>query len=210
MFPLIKNIYKALPYDFFTDTELFRLVPGSDNARHAIIKRGIAKNELIRIRRGVYCLGESWIRKPVNNFALAHRCYGPSYISLESALSYHELIPEGVYTTTSACLKRSMEFHSKAGSFAYIRNSRFTMKGVERILMDIFPVLMATPAKAILDYVFLYKKKWTTTEPLIKSLRIVEEDLLKIPFDSFSALLPDYRNKSVDKFIKGIQKEFFE
>ncbi|MGK5091468.1 hypothetical protein WDW89_05545 [Deltaproteobacteria bacterium TL4] len=207
MFPLIENIYQTLPFDFFTDTELLRLIPGSDASRHGIIKRALAKKDLIRIRRGLYCLGESWKRKPLNLFALAHRCYGPSYISIESALSFHGLIPEAVYTITSVCLKRSIEFHSPIGIFAFTGHSRFTMKGVERILMETFPVLMATPAKAILDYVQVYKKDWTTIEPLIKSLRVDEEDLSQIPFDDFSELLPFYKNQCIHRLVHSLQKE---
>ena len=43
----------------------------------------------------------------------------PSYISFESALSYRGLIPEAVYTTTSACLKRARRFASKVGLFSF-------------------------------------------------------------------------------------------
>ncbi len=207
MFPLIETIYRTLPYDFFTGTELTRLIPGSDAARQGILKRAMAKGELIRIRRGVYCLGNAWQRTSLNLFALAHRCYSPSYISLESALSFHHLIPEAVYVTSSLCLKRSMDFHSPVGVFSYTRHSRFTMKGVERVMMGNLPVLMAKPATAIVDYAQVYKKDWTTLEPLVKSLRIDEDDLSQIPIEDFSGLVPYYQSRRIEQFVKCISKE---
>ena len=66
-------------------------------------------------RRLVEWQEKGYIRKVINRwyvfsdievddnmrFWIANRIYQPSYVSLESALSYYNLIPEAVYTTTS-------------------------------------------------------------------------------------------------------------
>ncbi|HSW71384.1 MAG TPA: hypothetical protein VLH77_05335 [Gammaproteobacteria bacterium] len=60
-----------------------------------------------------------YLRKP-HPFELAQYIYGPSYISLESALSFHKLIPETVYTVTSTTVKRSREFQTPLGVYSFL------------------------------------------------------------------------------------------
>ena len=53
----------------------------------------IKSGEIIKVRRGLYVWPPpaSWSLK-----TLANKIYGPSYISFEYALSYHQMIPERV------------------------------------------------------------------------------------------------------------------
>ena len=104
---LVDKILEQIPYDTITDTELSGLLEGSEASRHNQLKRVLAKGELLHIRRGVYQLAKRYQRKPLNPFELAQKIYGPSYISFESALSYHGLIPEAVYSISSASLSAS-------------------------------------------------------------------------------------------------------
>src|SRR5258705_210846 len=96
----------------FTDSLLKTMIGGSDHRRYGLVKRALKSGDLIQIRRGLYVLGQKHRMTDVNLFELAQRVYGPSYISLESALSYHGLIPEAVYAVTSVCMKRSKEFET--------------------------------------------------------------------------------------------------
>ncbi len=78
----------------------------------------IRSGEIIRVRRGLYVPGNG------NSYSmktLANRIYGPSYISFEYALSYHNLIPERLTTITSASLakNRRKEFRTPVGTFVY-------------------------------------------------------------------------------------------
>ena len=50
---------------------------------------------------------------------LANLIYGPSYISLDYALSLHGLIPERVETITSVTTRRSRHFDTPFGTFSY-------------------------------------------------------------------------------------------
>jgi len=69
------------------------------------ISEWIKNGELISLRRGLYIPGpKSDIEKP-EPFLIANHLCGPSYVSLESALSYWGLIPERVYEITSVTLK---------------------------------------------------------------------------------------------------------
>src|SRR3989338_4412226 len=121
MLSIIDYIRDRVPYDSFSGTELASFLTGSKASRYGLIKRAIADEKLIPVRRGLYCLAERYRRHPLNLFAVAQKIYGPSAISFESALSYHGWIPEAVYTVASATTKRSRCFENKLGVFDFVR-----------------------------------------------------------------------------------------
>lgn len=103
-----------------TDVELSLLLRDSADSRYAKLKRLLAANKLIRIRRGLYCRTDAVDHSiKIHPLELAQYIYAPSYISLESALVYHKLIPEAVHTITSVCTKRSKDFNTPLGLFSY-------------------------------------------------------------------------------------------
>lgn len=55
------------------------------------VSRIMAAGELIPLRRGLYLQDRT-----ANPLALAPAIHGPSYVSFESALAWHGLIPERV------------------------------------------------------------------------------------------------------------------
>ena len=83
--------------------------------------RNLRENgDLIRIRKGLYVAPSFPGRPPaVSPLALAALIYGPSYVSLESALSHHGLIPERVDEITSVTCKRAKRFQTPLGRFTY-------------------------------------------------------------------------------------------
>ena len=99
---LTEQVIGLLPYSQFTGQEVAALFPGSDDRRYGLVRRAIASGEIIHIRRGLYCLSSKYQKKGMNPYALAQQVYGPSYVSLESALSWHGWIPEAVHGITNA------------------------------------------------------------------------------------------------------------
>ena len=97
------------------------MFPGSEDSRYGLVKRALASGEIIRIRRGLYCLAPKYQKKGINLYALAQLVYGPSYVSLESALSWHGWIPEAVHAITGASFKKAKEFTTPLGVFRYDR-----------------------------------------------------------------------------------------
>ena len=85
----------------------------------------------------------------------ANRIYQPSYISLETALSYYGLIPEAVYTTTSVSTLKTISFDTHLGAFAYRHVKPAFFFGYRIIEWQGFPIKMAEPEKVILDYLYL-------------------------------------------------------
>jgi len=86
----------------FTDLFLKNLIPSTDNRRFGLVKRWIKKGEIIQLKQGIYLLVEKNRKRGVNLFQIAQILYEPSYISLESALSYHGWIPEAVLSILTA------------------------------------------------------------------------------------------------------------
>ena len=86
---------------------------------HALIKEGVLEN----IKKGLYVTGPTLKVNRPEPFLLANHILGPSYISLDSALSYHAFIPERVYELTSMTTKASRRFQTPMGVFTYIRLS---------------------------------------------------------------------------------------
>lgn len=111
------------------------------------IARMINRGELFPLRRGLYAT-----RPDLHPYGLAASIYGPSYISFETALSFHGLIPEAVYEITSATLKRPQSFENRFGSFRYLTVPRTVYAiGIERITESGLPFLIASPTKALCD-----------------------------------------------------------
>ncbi len=200
-----ENLREVLPSDVFTDTEVSSVVQKSANAQYGLIKRSIANGDIIPLRRGVYGLGKKYRRQPFNLFELANKIYSPSYVSLESALSYHGWIPEAVYTTTSISAKRSKEFETPVGMFSYSRIPRFNFVGVERVVEGKSIFLMANPTKALIDFIYVNKVGMGIKE-LTDSLRIESEFLGQISLELVARLVEAYRSKRVTRFARRLTR----
>lgn len=195
---------------YLTEVEVEALLDGTPDSRYGKVKRLLAQGKLLHIRRGLYMLTDKagFLGKP-HPFELAQYIYGPSYISLESALSFHNLIPEAVYTTTSVCIKRSKIFQTPLGEFSYLHvPGQDFYFDVKLITENSYRFFMAKPWKAICDYVFCYKKSWDSLEPLAKSLRINLDDLPYLPDGEIEMLDEYYHHTRLTRFLKGAKRHF--
>jgi len=200
---------QGLQRPYLTTPELDLLIDGSTDSRYGKIKRLLEKGRLLHIRRGLYCTTDITNSNKPHPFELAQYIYGPSYISFESALAYHQLIPEAVYATTSACCKRSKEFHTPLGVFSYLHLPTIDFyTQVELVNENNYHFFMATPWKAICDYIFCYKKNWGNLDPLISSLRIDPEELPKLTDKKIELLDDYYKNKKISLFLRNVHREF--
>ena len=208
MVNLLKKI-PTFPHSYISDADFEVLLGSTPDSRYGKIKRLLAQGKLLHIRRGLYCLTEELgcLIKP-HPFELAQYIYGPSYISLESALSFHKLIPETVYTVTSATAKRSKEFRTPLGVYSYLHLPRenFYVE-VERVQEDDRQFFMAKPWKAICDYVYCYRKDWTNLEPLLGSLRMNHDELPSLGVGELQQLQDYYHHRRLDLFLKGVHKK---
>ncbi len=129
------------------DSLRMKNILGEMSDKRGKIARLLHSGELIQLRRGLYAT-----RRDLNPFCFAASIYGPSYISFETALSYHGLIPEAVYEIISATIKRPKEFNNVFGRYRYLTVPEAVYPiGIERITESRLPFLIASPSKALCD-----------------------------------------------------------
>lgn len=114
---------------------------------HALEKEG----ELVRLKKGLYVVSPKVTGQELLPELVANHLYGPSYVSMESALRYYGLIPERVYAVRSMTTKHNREFKNEVGAFTYreVADDYFA-EGVTQSKTDV-PFLIATPEKALCD-----------------------------------------------------------
>jgi len=96
-------------------------------------------------------------RKMLSDLFIANKLYEPSYVSLETALSYYSLIPEVAMGVTSVTTKPTREFRNHYGFFSYRTVVGRAYLGYGLIDFQGQKVKIAEPEKALLDYIYLNK-----------------------------------------------------
>src|SRR4051812_41377652 len=83
----------------------------------------LAKEGVIQpVKKGLYIAGPALnIDRRPEPFLLANHILGPSYVSVETALSHHGLIPERVYEIASMTTQAPRKFNTSLGLFTYTR-----------------------------------------------------------------------------------------
>ena len=131
-------------------------------------------------------------------FAIANKIYKPSYISFETALSYHRLIPESLYMITSAATRRTAAFDTPITRFSYR-----TIKPTLFFGYSLLPggIKMAFMEKAILDY--FYINPAVRTEDDFASLRINREEMLsQVNKERLTDYVQRFNHKRLSKTMK--------
>ncbi|PIQ86090.1 MAG: hypothetical protein COV74_06175 [Candidatus Omnitrophica bacterium CG11_big_fil_rev_8_21_14_0_20_45_26] len=143
---------KALKkFNAFSIQEIRKIDPNFHRRR---LNEWQAKGYLKKVVKGFYVFSDIELTENVL-FEIANRIYKPSYISLETALAYHGLIPEAVYGMTSISTRKTHWFKTPLGSFRYrtVRSKYFF--GYDIIQKESRCFKMASMEKALLDYLYL-------------------------------------------------------
>ncbi|RLD21176.1 MAG: hypothetical protein DRI69_04830 [Bacteroidetes bacterium] len=112
------------------------------------------KGYLMMVKRGHYCFQDRHKGEQFLYYA-ANKIYTPSYISLESALSYYNLIPEGVFTTVSVTTRNTASYDTSIGAFEFRHLKPRLYFGYRLINEGDLTIRMAEPEKVLLDYFYL-------------------------------------------------------
>jgi hypothetical protein len=173
------------------------------------ISRMIKKKEIIQVKKGLYVLSPEFGNQ-INLKILANLIYGPSYISLEYALSYWGLIPEKVEEITSMTNKRNKVFETPVGRFSYkyLQSSKFSV-GIERISEENGAFLIASKEKAICDRLALVKGLHSNDIAgfFEYDLRLDIDELIGLDIELVREIERVYKNKSVTAFLRWLLKE---
>jgi len=122
---------------------------------HTFRPRKRSHDLFLKLRNGLYALRID----PPKEELVANRLYAPSYISFEYVMARYGLIPESVYTVTSATTRITREFIIDNRSFQYSRIKRQAYRGYRAEKVDGATVLIAEPEKAFVDYLYFVDLK---------------------------------------------------
>lgn len=147
-----KNIILFSLADF---GRLFRIE--NKNTLYKKIQRLEKKEVIGKLKKGQY----RFLLNSTNDFALANYLYRPSYISLESALSFYGIITGFPYKITSITPKKSQTYIIDNKEFQYSKMSPFLFWGYEKK----GDFLVAEKEKALLDYLYFHLKGLKTLDP---------------------------------------------
>jgi len=166
------------------------------------LSRWSSKGYIVPLRKGLYFL-EKTNTSDVNEYYLANKLYEPSYLSLESALSFYSMIPERVYTFTSISTKKTQSFKNKFGVFIYRHIKPECFRGFK--IIDFFgkKVFIAEAEKALVDFLYfnlsVFKKD--VKKQLIESYRLKEFHVLSV--DKLMSYAEFFSNKKLLKVISA-------
>lgn len=162
----------------------------------------VKSGDLINLKRGIYAFSSKYRVGELNHIATANMIHQPSYVSFEYALSYHGLIPERVYTITSATLTKAVEYATPLGNFSYqkIPTKAYSLGIDWKYNNQDGGYFIATPEKALCDKIYADKRVKNLTEDevleyLEEDLRIDYEELLKLDSKLFWYIAMAYSSK---------------
>lgn len=207
------QLRKKIPTPVFTHEQLNYLLSPTVSNVNAKISYMVKKGELIRLKKGIYLLGDDYQKEPVDMISVANILYTPSYVSYEYALSYYGLIPERVYEVTSASLRGKKSFETKLGRFSYrpVPLQVYAI-GVDWLYDSVNGgKLIATPEKALCDKVRSDKGMGRLSQEKLAlyleyDLRMEWEGLLSLDSDLIANIAAAYRSSNLKNISKLIAK----
>lgn len=155
-------MHSGLGHRVVSQAQLARLVDGTPQRRYNLVNRAIQHGELLQLRRGLYLLAPNKQNSSPHPFVLAQALRSGSYISMESALSFHGWIPESVPATLSVLPgRRQLEVnHPVLGLYRLyplaLQRGQF-LQAVDRHTFSGQMALVAQPLRALLYMVCLRK-----------------------------------------------------
>lgn len=183
---------KKISLKIFTPYEISVIFNVSLRSVQAFFNYHLKKGMILKIRKNYYCLKSF----PPFDYFISSFVYRPSYLSLETALSYYGLIPEITYEIISVTPKKTFSFKFAGKSFVYHRIKKEFFFGYRLGHLHGEKFYLAEEEKAILDYLyFCFLKKKIFNERLTIEKKIIDREKL-IDY------LTKFKNNDFEKFVR--------
>ena len=159
----------------FSNEQVMAAFPRFDRGNYSTwLKKGYIK----RLRRSWYAFADVADTPGIGDY-FACRMYSPSYLSCEYVMARAGVVPESVVQFTSVTSLKTASFKNDFGEFSYrsVKPQLMFGYGVESA-GDGLPVNVATPAKALCDFLYLNSRYDTPEE--IEALRLDPDVLAEI------------------------------
>ncbi len=165
----------------------------------------LKKGLIIKLKRGIYILNESDRKIEPSRIFLANALYSPSYVSTTYAFGYYDLIPEKVEDVTSVTTKKTAKFTNSFGTFIYQHLKTNLFFGFTEMKDENgFPVFIAEPEKAILDFIYLNLQDFKGKEEDIFSLSYRFQNLEILKKKRLIEFARKFDNKAVMEVVKNL------
>ncbi len=202
MYIQFRNHFANLP--ILSLIEIEKAFPKLDKRRlNEWSKKGYIEN----VKRGFYRFTDLPKQEGLLFFS-ANKIYSPSYISLESALSYHQIIPEAVFSVTSVSTLNTTNLKTSLGSFNYNHIKESLFFGYVLNEINGLTVSMASLEKAILDYLYLHSEIKSVSD--FQALRWNIEGLRKMNIQKMDDYLLLFNNKSLSQRYSLLKKYMYD
>jgi len=193
---------KMRPFRVFSVQDVKKQFP-SMNLMNLV--RWQEKGYILKLRNRWYAFNDAESSENVEWLA-ANLIYSPSYVSLHTALSWYNLIPEMIATTTSVTTRKTNKLSTPLGSFDY-HSMKPDLFGFGFIFENMDSsgnrtsrkIMVATPQKAILD--FFYINSYYNAEKEIENLRLNTTELANIINPEFYQYLGKFQSQALDRRI---------
>lgn len=184
----------------FESTQLFA---GDVDPRQIRVQfsRWVSAGKIIQLRRGVYTLAPRYRRVELHPFVIARYLNRSSYISLQTALAYYDLIPENLTRIISVTAGRPETVTNELGIFEYRRLAKDYFWGYQPLTLNGEAVLMAVPEKALLDLVYLTPR---ADDPVyLQELRL--QNLHQVNQETLSGFAARFQLPKLDRAVSEIR-----
>lgn len=167
----------------------------------------VKKGYLLQLKKGVYVFSNTYRKAAPSHRFIANYLVMPSYLSLEYALGYYDLIPEKVTVYSSLTTKKTQTFTNALGRFEYCSVKESLFFGFTKAASDNQDFFIAFPEKAILDF-FYFHKHIRGGFKEFEAFRFQNLGILKLKrFHEFSLAYPSRVRKTVRLFINFVKQE---
>lgn len=146
------KIYQKAP---LVDSSTFSLYNEKPQNLRRQVREWVKKDYLIPLKRGLYIFSSQWRKIQPSVLFMANFLVLPSYVSLEQALGFYEIIPEKVTVITSVTTKKTKIFKNLVGSFEYRSIKEDLFFGFKKEIDNNQEFFIALPEKALLDFFYL-------------------------------------------------------
>lgn len=170
------------------------------------ISRWVNDGKVIRLHKGLYTLAEPYRKTDCQPFNIANSLKKASYVSLQSALSWHGIIPEYVPSVTCVTTDRPQTIETPLARFEFRHISNKLFWGYQQtILKQEQSTFIATPEKALLDLVYL--TPGSDSMQFLKELRLQNFEKINIAvLNQFTEKFQSPKIKRATSMIEEILK----
>ena len=167
----------------------------------------VKKGYLLQLKKGVYVFSDTYRKITPSRRFIANYLVLPSYLSLEYALGYYDLIPEKVTVYSSLTTKKTQTFTNALGRFDYCSVKESLFFGFTKAVSVNQEFFIALPEKAILDF-FYFREHIRGGSDVFEAFRFQNLEILKLKrFHEFSLAYPRRVRKAGRSFIDFVKQE---